>query len=117
MLGATVSWLGCASIVIEVPPGSDVRLLPPGEEAAERIEHKIWFALWGYWPLGDNTTANLIREHELVEARFDARQSLPDAVLTAVTNMVGFQRRRVIIEGNRREDVERRHTPSADPGP
>lgn len=59
--------------MIEVPPGSDVRLLPPDEEVSERFEHKVWFALWGYWPLGDNTTAELIREHDLSEVRFDAQ--------------------------------------------
>jgi hypothetical protein len=95
--------LGCAQILIEVPPDSNVRLLPAEEEAAERIEHKIWFALWGYYPLGDNTTAQVIEEHDLVEARFDTRQSPTDVVITAVTSLVGFQRRRIIVEGNREQ--------------
>ncbi len=106
--------MGCAKIVIDVPSGSDVRLLPPDEEATVEIEHQVWFALWGFYPLGESGTAALIEEHQLSEARFVTGQSGIDAILTGLTSIVGFQRRQVIVEGNRR--VGSRPVPKGEPG-
>ena len=91
---------GCGTVLFEVPPGSDVRLLEQDEPVTVTASKKVWYALWGNEPLSDNSTAEMIAEHNLREVRMATEQTLLDNIISMCTGVIGFSLRTVIVEGN-----------------
>ena|GEM_PF-2626900 len=96
---------GCGTIYLNAPPDSDVRALPKDAPTTVRVEKKVWFKWWGKYPMNeaDVNAATIIEEEGLTEARIRMTNTLADGIVTAVTGIVGFPRRTLIVEGNRKQ--------------
>ena len=94
---------GCGTIYLNAPPGSDVRALTKDAPTAVRVEKKVWFKWWGNEPMNeaDVNAATIIEQEGLAEARIRMTNTLADGIITAVSGIVGFPRRTLIVEGNR----------------
>lgn len=97
---ACAALLGCGTIHFDVPEGRRVRLLERDEPVSVRDERTVWFALWGAITLGENHTAPVIQEYDLAEVRLHNRYSFTDVLINSVASLIGFSRRRVVVEGN-----------------
>jgi hypothetical protein len=95
---------GCGTIYLNAPPGSDVRVLTKDAPTAVRVEKKVWFKWWGKYPMNeaDVNAATIIEQEGLTEARIRMTNTLADGLVTAVAGIVGFPRRTLIVEGNRK---------------
>ena len=92
---------GCGTVEFEAPPGHKVRLLEVDEPTTIQAERKVWYALWGNEPLGDNSTASMIEENDLSEVRMATEQTIIDNIISSVTVFFSFSVRTVYVEGNR----------------
>ena len=92
---------GCGTVEFEAPPGRKVRLLEVDEPTTVSVERKVWYALWGSEPLGDNSTASMIEENDLSEVRMATEQTIIDNIISSVTVFFSFSVRTVYVEGNR----------------
>lgn len=92
--------LGCGTVHFDVPQGQRVKLLTQDDPVTQRIEKKIWYVGWGAKPLTDNHTAKYIAKNKLTEVRMYTRQDFWDNLISAVTGVLTFSRRTLIIEGN-----------------
>ena len=92
---------GCGTVEFEAPPGRKVRLLREDEPTTVSVERKVWYALWGVEPLGDNSTASMIEENGLSEVRMATDQDALDGILSAFTSLFSFSVRTIYVEGNR----------------
>jgi len=99
---------GCGTIHLNAPPGSDVRALTKDAPTTVRVEKKVWFKWWGKYPMNeaDVNAATIIEEEGLAEARIRMTNTLADGIVTAVTGIVGFPRRTLIVEGNRKRTAD-----------
>ena len=80
--------------------GREVRLLEEDEPADVRVQRAVWFWLWGGRPISDNTTAQDVERHDLVEMRMRTEQTLSDNLTILFTVWVSIVRRTLIVEGN-----------------
>jgi hypothetical protein len=64
------------------------------------VQRKVWYAGWGAKPLGDNSTASMIEEHNLKEVRMATAQTFMDTVASTVTSLFSFSVRTIYVEGN-----------------
>lgn len=56
---------GCATIVIDAPPGADNTVSLTSQPSAGSTYHfvaqkKVWYVLWGLVPITDNHTADMV---------------------------------------------------------
>lgn len=93
--------VGCGTMYLDAPKGSDIKMLPQGVPAQVRIEKKVWFKWWGAEPLDDPHTASIIAENELKEVRLYMTNTFTDGLANIIPGMIGFPRRTLIVEGNR----------------
>jgi hypothetical protein len=102
-LSGMILLTGCGTIYMTAPAGSNVRALTKNAPTAARVEKKVWFKWWGKDPLNeaDVDSATIIEQERLAEARIRMTNTLADGIVTAVTGIVGFPRRTLIVEGNR----------------
>lgn len=100
---------GCGTIYLNAPPDSNVRALTKDAPTAVRVEKKVWFKWWGKYPMNeaDVNAATIIEQEGLTEARIRMTNTLGDGIVTAVTGIVGFPRRTLIVEGNRKRTAAR----------
>ena len=95
---------GCGTVNFDVAQGQRVRLLTQDDLAAVRVEHTIWYALWGNKVLNGNHTAPLIATNQLAEVKMYTELSVVDNLINPFTSIFSFSRRTLVIEGNRRKE-------------
>ncbi len=102
ILGVLLLTAGCGTIYMDAPASPQVRLLPKDAPVSVRVEKKVWFKWWGKEPLDPEApyASAIIREHRLKEARIRMTNTVGDGIVSAITGIVGFPRRTLIVEGN-----------------
>ena len=92
---------------MNAPTGSKVTVLTKHAPVEVRVEKTIWFKWWGKEPLheADVNAASIIEQEGLVEARIRMTNTLADGIITTITGIVGFPRRTLIVEGNRKQTL------------
>ncbi len=95
---------GCGTLYLDAPPGSDVKLLSKKAATTIRVQKTVWFKWWGKEPVNpeDVHAATIIKQQRLTEARIRMTNTLVDGIVTVITGIVGFPRRTLIVEGNRK---------------
>jgi hypothetical protein len=75
------------------------------DPAAVRVEHTIWYALWGGKVMNENHTAPFIATNQLVEVKMYTELSVADNLINPFTSIFSFSRRTLVIEGNQRKEA------------
>ena len=89
----------CGVVMVNAPPGSDVRLLPELEPAGSKVTVKNWYVLWGLVPITNNSTADVIAKNQLKNVRVKTYYSLVDGLINAVLGSFSIWTNTVDIEG------------------
>jgi hypothetical protein len=95
---------GCGTVHFDVPSGQRVKLLTEDDPVAVRVEHTVWYALWGYKALSENHTAPFIATNQLVEVKMYTELSVLDSIINPFTSIFSFSRRTLVIEGNKSKE-------------
>lgn len=77
---------GCFTIRI----GGKGELAPSTEEGIKIAEKRVWYALWGFVPLGDNSTDSLIPD-KVKKVRFETKYTPLDALINIFTIWVSIE--------------------------
>lgn len=100
---------GCFVTRLEAPDNQQVRLLSQGELARFRTEYKNFYLLYGFVPLWPTQPSEIIAKEHLVEVRAQTRDTVSDAVITAISMLFPLSvfPQHVVVEGNRATDLAR----------
>lgn len=98
---------GCFKTQLNAPAGQEIRLLAQDEPARFQTEYKNWYLLYGFIPIWTTQPEEIIREENLVEVRARTRDTVSDAIITAVSMFLPIMifPQHVVVEGNRRSDL------------
>jgi len=92
LIAFSVTAAGCFTIRI----GGKGELAPSTEKGTKIGEKRIWYALWGLVPLGDNSTDSLIPETAR-KIRVETKYTLVDALINIFTIIVSVETFKVEI--------------------
>ncbi|MBM4199916.1 MAG: hypothetical protein FJ189_01340 [Gammaproteobacteria bacterium] len=109
LLALSVVLSGCFVTRLEAPDNQQVRLLAKGELARFHTEYKNFYLLYGFVPLWPTQPSEIIAKERLVEARAQTRDTVSDAVITAISMVFPLSvfTQHVVVEGNRAGDLAR----------
>ncbi|MEO0179885.1 MAG: hypothetical protein ABIM74_03690 [candidate division WOR-3 bacterium] len=102
---------GCATIVIDAPPGADNTVSLTSQPSGGSSYHfvakkKVWYILWGLIPITDNHTADLVaasaQGKPVRNLRATTTYTFVDWLLSVVLNIIPttIQVKSVIVEGD-----------------
>lgn len=98
--------IGCFKTQLSAPPGKEVRILSQEEPAEFKTEYKNWYLLYGSIPIWTTQPEEIIEKEKLVEVRVQTKDTVSDAVITAVSSVLPILvfTQHVVVEGNRKPD-------------
>ncbi len=81
-----IGLVGCFTIRI----GGKGELAPSTDKGIKIAEKRVWYALWGFVPLGDNSTDSLIAD-PVKKVRFETKYTPLDALINIFTIWVSIE--------------------------
>lgn len=92
--------VGCWTVKVEVPAGSNVKLTGNFEGAGPTVEKfRIWYVLWGLVPISENSTAPKLQGKTLSEVSVQDQADVLDLVISFFLGIVSINTRTVEIRG------------------
>jgi len=92
IIAFSVTAVGCFTIRV----GGKGELAPSTEKGTKIAEKRIWYALWGLVPLGDNSTDSLIPE-TAKKVRVETKYTFVDALINIFTIILSVETFKVEI--------------------
>lgn len=100
---------GCATIVIDAPPGADNTVSLTSQPSAGSTYHfvakkKVWYVLWGLLPITDNHTSDMVaasaQGRPVRNFKATTTYTFTDLLISALLGFVTITTHSVIVEGD-----------------
>lgn len=96
----TLSSSGCFTMKATAPAKTPVALISEGKRASFKQSKRVWYAIWGAVPISDNSSAKIIAENGLKQARVKMEITFVDYLIALVTSTVTIVPATMTVEGN-----------------
>lgn len=93
-----VGVVGCATVQVEAPAGSDIKLAPVNSTPTRVVKKRVFYALWGLVPITPNSTAPMLNGQSAKEVKIKTYEDPIDYIITAVLGIVTITSRTVEIQ-------------------
>lgn len=95
----TLGLVGCATVKVEAPYGTYIKLSTENTATYKRIVKKrVFYALWGLVPLTPNSTAYMVNPKTTHEMKVKSYYDVVDYLISAVLGVVSITSRSVEIQ-------------------
>lgn len=91
---------GCYTMKAVAPVGTPMTALAETDSAAFKKNVRVWYALWGWVPISNNSAAQTIQENNLKNVRITTKHRFIDGLIGAFTGIVSIVPATMVIEGN-----------------
>ncbi len=99
VVALSLGLVGCATVQVEAPRGTDIKLSTENTTTYKRIVKKrVFYALWGLVPLTPNSTASMVNPRTTHEIKVKSYYNVVDYVISAVLGIVTITSRTVEIQ-------------------
>jgi hypothetical protein len=90
----------CSTAIITAPPNKDVELLSENESGSVIKYKKCWYLLWGFVPITDNSTTDVIAQYNLKSVKATTYYSFIDFIISFFLSWTTLHTMTIEIEGN-----------------
>ena len=94
-----LSLSGCFTIKYTTPAHSPAVLVSESQNLPFKAQKRVWYLFYGLVPLGDNSTADLIGQHDLKQVRLKTQVTVTDFILGAFTGLLTIYPMTITVEG------------------
>ena len=99
IVALSLGLVGCATVQVEAPGGTEIKLATEDTTTYKRIVKKrVFYALWGLVPLTPNSTASMVNPRTTHEIKVKSYYNVVDFLISAVLGTITITSRTVEIQ-------------------
>ena len=97
-LVALMFTVSCATVKVEAPSGSSIKLAPEVSPYNYTAKKRIFYVLWGLVPITDNSTASMLQGKNVTEVKVKTYTDVVDILISAVLGNFSIVSRTVEVD-------------------
>ena len=94
----TFGFVGCATVQVAAPANTDIKLATEDAVPKRVIKKRVFYALWGYVPINENSTADYLRGQDVKKVKVKSYYDVVDYLISAFLGGFTIMSRTVEIE-------------------
>lgn len=93
-----IGFAACAKVIVSVPAGKNIKI-GSGEVVTADKQKRVFYALWGLVPLGDNSTEGMLADvPNGSTVVIEDKITIADAIISAILSVVTIQSKTIVID-------------------